>query len=489
MSSHARKQAEHSAQVTPKELHTPQIAALHARAIRAEKLVGHQALLLGLLAELLANQTLQSALDALAGALEARFDCDRVAIALAGDKGLTLTAISQQAVLEASSSEARLLVDAMSEACAQESIVCWPSTSDSLGVMAAHRALAGRRVSCSICSVPLYDKQTLIGAFLLERRDQRAFPVQTLERLSAALAPLLDLHQQADQSVWKVCRTRWSATLQRYLGGDRPGMRALCGVAAVALLCSFILNMSWHIVAPAELLSHERRLVAAPQNGFVADMLVVAGDRVTEGQVMARLDQRELQLEVSSRDSDIAMADAEFRAAMASYDRQATGIARARLAQARARRDGVEQRLNRTELVSPMNGIVIAADASRTSGSAVSRGETLFEIAPSADFEVHVLVDEADVYDVFEGQSGTLSLRAMPKKSLPIVVDSIYPVAEAKDGKNRFRVKARLPEAMAQLRPGQSGLVRLDAGTMSIMGVLTRRFNRALAELWWRLVG
>lgn len=489
MNSHARKHPEKPASVTSTELPAPEIAALHARAVRAEKLAGHQAMLLGMLAELLASDSLQGALDALAAALKARFDCDRVAIALAGDKDLKLAAISQQAVLDASSSEARLLVDAMREASAQESIVCWPPTSGSLGVLAAHRALAGRRVSGSSCSVPLYDKQELIGVFILERRDQRAFPVLALERLSACLAPVLDLHQQADRSWWVVFRSRCSATLYRYLGGERPGMRALCGMVMIALAGSFLVTMPWHIVAPAELLSHERRLVTAPQNGFVADMLVVAGDRVSEGQVMARLDQRELQLEAASRNSDIAMADAEFRAAMASYDRQATGIARARLAQARARREGVEQRLDRTELVSPMDGIVIAADASRTSGSAVSRGETLFEIAPNADFEVHVLVDEADVYDVFEGQSGTLSLRAMPKESLPIVVDSVYPVAEAKDGRNRFRVKASLPEAMARLRPGQSGVVRLEAGRMSAMGVLTRRLNRALAELWWRVIG
>ncbi|MGQ7846589.1 efflux RND transporter periplasmic adaptor subunit [Granulosicoccus sp. 3-233] len=489
MNSHVRKHSDHAAPVSSKELPAPEIAALHVRAVRAERLAGHQAMLLGVLAELLASNTLQGALDALAAALKARFDCDRVAVALADGKDLTLAAISQQAVLDASSSEARLLVDAMRETCAQESIVCWPPTSDSLGVLAAHRALAGRRVSCAICSVPLYDKQKLIGVFLLERRERRAFPVAALERLSVGLAPVLDLHQQADRSWWAVLRRRCRATLQRYLGGERPGMRALAGLAVIVLLGSFVVTMPWHIVASAELLSHERRLVTAPQNGFVADMLVVAGDRVNEGQVMARLDPRELQLEIASRDSDIAMADAEFRAAMASYDRQATGIARARLAQARARREGVEQRLSRTELVSPMDGIVIAAEASRTSGSAVTRGETLFEIAPNADFEVHVLVDEADVYDVFEGQLGTLSLRAMPRQSLPIVVESVYPVAEAKDGRNRFRVKASLSEPESRLRPGQSGVARLQAGRMSAMGVLTRRFNRALAELWWRWVG
>lgn len=478
-----------SAQNTLNQAPEPEIEALHARAQRAESLAGHQAVLVNMLAELLATSTLEGALDALAGALKSRFDCDRVAIALVQGADLQLSAVSQQAVLKASSSEARLLVDAMREACTQESIVCWPPTSDALGILVAHRVLAGRRLTGSICSVPLYVNQELVGAFLLEARKQRAFPVLTLERLSVCLAPLLVLHKRADRRWWEVLRGNLSNFLERYLGNERPGMRALFALSAVILVGSLIVPMRWQVVAPAELLSHERRLVTAPQTGFVAQMLVEAGDSVTEGQVVARLDRREIELEAASGDSEIAMADAEFRAAMANYDRQATGIARARLAQARARREGVEQRLSRTDLVSPIDGLVIAADPSRTQGTAVTRGETLFEIAPSSDFEVHVLVDEADVYDVYEGQSGMLSLKAMPGQSLPIVVESVYPVAEAKSGANRFRVQATLAKPLTLLRPGQSGVVRLTAGQLSVMGVLTRRLNRALAELWWRLVG
>lgn len=466
-----------------------EIAALHERAKRAERLVGEQGLLVGMLSELLASHSLEGALDAFAGALKVRFDCDRVAIALADENALVLAAVSQQAVLEASSSEARLLIDAMLEACNHESVVCWPPSSDGLGVLVAHRSLAGRRLSGSICSVPMYDEQKLVGAFLLERRDQRTFPVSTFERLSASLAPMLMLHRKADRSWGAVLRHSFRVQLERHMGRERPGMRVLCMIAAVLLVGSLTLTTRWQIVAPAELLSYERRLITAPIAGFVADMQVAAGDQVTQGQVLARLDRRELELEAVSRDSEVVMAEAEFRAAMASYDRQTTGIARARLAQARARRDALEQRLNRTDLVSPIDGLVIAADASRTSGTAVSRGETLFEIAPGTDFEVHVLVDEADVYDVRTGQTGMLSLRAMPGESLPIVVESVYPVAEAKAGENRFRVRANLVTKAVKLRPGQSGVVRLDAGQMSFMRVLTRRLNRRLGELWWRWVG
>ena len=482
-------QSDEFAQADLRNIREAALAALHSRATRAEKLLAQQELLVGMFAELLNSRSLQGALDAFAGTLKKQFNCDRVAIALARNGELQLTTVSQQAVLQASSSEARLLVNALREACDQESVVCWPLPSGNPGVLVAHRALAGRRQTASICSVPMFDKQELVGGFLLEQRDKSEFPVLTLERLSLCLAPLLVLHGKADRSWWTVLQNSLRVKLGHYFGRERPGMRLLGVLSAMLVVGSLVMTTQWQIVAPAELLSHERRLITSPVAGFVADIQVAAGDQVTKGQLLAQLDRREMELEAASRDSEVVMAEAEFRAALASYDRQSTGIARARLTQARARREVVEQQLIRTDLVSPIDGLVTSFDATVSSGTAVSRGEILFEIAPGTDFEVHVLVDEADVYDVHEGQTGMLSLKAMPGEKLPIIVESVYPVAEAKDGQNRFRIRASLINSTNSLHPGQSGVVRLDAGRTSIMGALTRQVNRRLSALWWRWVG
>jgi len=110
------------------------------------------------------------------------------------------------------------------------------------------------------------------------------------------------------------------------------------------------------------LLSNERRVISSPIDGFIAEIEVEPTDRVTEGQLLARLDRREIELEAATLDSEVVVAEAAFRAAMADQDGESTGIARARLAQARAQRAGLEQQLNRTDLTSPIDGLVIASD-------------------------------------------------------------------------------------------------------------------------------
>lgn len=468
---------------------TDEVRRLQSRVSRAERLADDQGLLIEMLAELLASTTLEQGLDALASVLKQQFGCERVAIALYSGEYLSLRTVSQQGVLGASTAEARLLVDAMGEACDQEKSITWPAQADDNHILAAHRALAGRRVKSAYCSVPMFTDQRVIGAFLLERREGSEFPVAKLEQLSVGLAPLVALHIKADrpwhQSLCESVKTK----LERYFGYRHPGRRLAVLVAMVLAVASITIPTHWEVVAPAELLSTDRRVLSAPFDGFIASVEVEAGDSVDRDQLLIRLDARQLELERANRDSEITMAESEFRAAIASQDRQSTGIARARLAQARARHEAVLQRLSRSEVRSPIKGTVIAADTEHTAGAAVPRGEVLFEVAPNTGFDIHVLVDEADIYDVAVGQTGSLALRALPGEKLPLEVVSIQPVSEARDGHNRFRVKARLAQADERLRPGQSGVVRLQAGSTHLLGRLTRKLNRRVAEVWWRWIG
>ena len=204
--------------------------------------------------------------------------------------------------------------------------------------------------------------------------------------------------------------------------------------------------------------------------------------------MLARLDRRELELELARRDSEIASAEAEFRAAMASHDRQATAVARAVLTRERALRQLTVRRLERSELRAPIAGLVISGDPGDAMGSPIARGETLFEIAPAEGYEVHLLVDEEDVHDVHAGQRGTLGLRTRPGEALGLVVEAVHPVAESGDGASRFRVRAQLTEASDEtLKPGQSGVARLQAGRDSLAAKLLRPVRRRLVELRWRL--
>jgi len=59
---------------------------------------------------------------------------------------------------------------------------------------------------------------------------------------------------------------------------------------------------------------------------------------------------------------------------------------------------------------------------------------------------------------------GWFLFRTLPGKALPFTIDRVTPVAVAAEGHNRFRAEARLEEPSASLRPGMTGVAKIDAG-------------------------
>jgi multidrug efflux pump subunit AcrA (membrane-fusion protein) len=112
----------------------------------------------------------------------------------------------------------------------------------------------------------------------------------------------------------------------------------------------------------------------------------------------------------------------------------------------------------------------------------VQKGEVLMVLAPSESFRLIVEVDESDIAAVRPGQKGQLALAARPEQPLRFTTRRIVPVATSADGRNYFEVEAAPDEAQPNLRPGLSGVAKIEVGERSLGWLLS---HRALA--WLRL--
>ena len=80
------------------------------------------------------------------------------------------------------------------------------------------------------------------------------------------------------------------------------------------------------------------------------------------------------------------------------------------------------------------------------------------------------------------GQGARLALAGLPDDTLPMTVEKITPVSNARDGGNFFRVEARLAEAPEVLRPGMQGVGKIEIGSRRLLWIHTHK----LAQ-WWRM--
>jgi hypothetical protein len=73
----------------------------------------------------------------------------------------------------------------------------------------------------------------------------------------------------------------------------------------------------------------------------------------------------------------------------------------------------------------------------------------------------------------------------MPGDSFPLVVDKITPVSTAKEGRNYFRVEARLKSTSERLRPGMEGVGKITIDRRKLIWIWTHELIDWLRLTLW----
>ena len=179
----------------------------------------------------------------------------------------------------------------------------------------------------------------------------------------------------------------------------------------------------------------------------ITQVLVEEGDRVTEGQPLARLDNREAVHRAEETEARARFAEDDLArirtlvtrdiAARASLDR-AEAEARA----VRAVAEAAQRRLDDYIVRAPAAGLVLRRDAEV--GEVVDTPASLFWIGEPRPLRVTAEVDEEDIAQVREGQRVLLRADAFPGQVLTATVGQITPKGDAT--RKAYRVRLVLPD-------------------------------------------
>ena len=115
-------------------------------------------------------------------------------------------------------------------------------------------------------------------------------------------------------------------------------------------------------------------------------------------------------------------------------------------------------------------------------------GEQMFEIAPLHKLHVLIHVSESDIDLIDKNMTGQLATRSQPGESLDLIVERIIPLAGPVDAENVFQVRAVLtiPKEVTWLRPGMTGLAKIDVGDRPVHWIITHRLiDKLRLWLWW----
>lgn len=445
-----------------------------------------------LIATILEHDRYSVAMTAAATDLAMRLDCSRVSIGFVRSGNARVAAISHTAQFGRRMNLVRLIGNAMDEAIDQRAILLHPNPSDEPVAILAHEELLHEQADGYVLTIPLFVVDAFIGAITFERPAGLPFDRATVELadvVATAIGPILDEKRRNDRWIGVKIWESFVTQVKRLLGPGHIARKLAVAGALIVGVFFYFAHDTYRVSSDAQLDGAERRQIVSPYDGYLQSADVRAGETVKAGTVLAALDDRDLVLERLRWETEQQEHQIELDQALAARQPANANAARSRIGQADAQIKLIDEQIARTRFVAPFDGLVISGDQSQRIGSAISRGEVLFEIAPLAGYRVVIEVDERQIADIAPGQSGEVVFGALPDQPFDMVVDKVVPVAVVLNGRNAFRVEAHLTETSDSLRPGMIGVGKIEIGDRRLIEIWTRPLLQWIELTAWRLFG
>ncbi|MGA8432861.1 MAG: efflux RND transporter periplasmic adaptor subunit [Candidatus Sulfotelmatobacter sp.] len=275
-------------------------------------------------------------------------------------------------------------------------------------------------------------------------------------------------------------------------------------------------DLAKSVVATGKVTPITKVEVKSKASGIVKKLLVDYGDRVKKGQLLAQLDKIEIEAQVASSQAALEAAQANLKSSQADFERakvdaegpdvpllkraydRAEGMAKdgvvsasalddaeknyemslnkqnvskaqvtvlkakiaqsqAQVAQDQANLTQLHEQLSYTDIVSPIDGIVLSRDVEM--GDAVSSilvlgssATLVMTLGDTSEVYVKGKVDESDIGKVYLGQPARIKVESFKDKTFNGKVTKISPMGVEKDNVTTFEVRVSIQNPGGELK-------------------------------------
>lgn len=223
-------------------------------------------------------------------------------------------------------------------------------------------------------------------------------------------------------------------------------------------------------------------------NGRIEELPVDIGDKVKKGDLLCRMDDRDLQIERSQRLTEIDGARLQLQKAERTFKRQQQLVEQRLVAQEvfdDARTDFdlatngldrtqqalklVDDRLRKTRILAPFDCTVLTRPVSlgqTVSGSGgFNSGTEIMSIANLSAMVVNAHVNQADVVRLSQGREVEVQAESVPDVKMTGTVERIAPQAVIKNGIKGFSARIAIKNIDPRVRPGMTAILTIPVSS------------------------
>lgn len=340
--------------------------------------------------------------------------------------------------------------------------------------------------------LPLADEEGKVGVLLFESSDPDFLAEAHLEMIKVLSSQATVALRNA--SLYK--EVPFIGVLQplvekkrQFLALEKHRRAALvaAGVAVIVFLLAFPLPLRVDgdaVVAPAHT-AH----VGSEFDGVIKQVFVHEGEAVKKGDVIANLEDWEYRSGLAAARAKYETATAQMDRALANSDGTEAGIQRAQAEYWSAEVDRARERLEKSALRSPIDGVVATPQPENLAGHKVKEGESVIDIVDSSQALVDVGITENDVGLLRTGEEASVKLDGFPERTFHGQVAVVSPQGVLQNEEPIFFARVRVANPAYLLRPGMQGRGKVSTGWRPAGVVLFRRIGMWIWSKLWSWFG
>ena len=260
-----------------------------------------------------------------------------------------------------------------------------------------------------------------------------------------------------------------------------------CALIVAGLLLYFPVNYT--VGGETTVVPWERRFAFCKMDGLIEKVLVKEGANVSQGDVLALLDPKDIHLKIAKTEREIDIMAKQIERLTREADKTPSKLGERKIAELERLKKVEELKFLRWQsqflsIKSPLSGIVMTKDVDSLAGKRMSAGEPFCEVADPTALAAEVLVPDYKAALVKPKQSLEVYLNNNPLKSIRMEVAEIAPNAEMtpRHG-NVCRVKGRFQHSPESVIVGMTGIGKIETEKTNLWSIIFE----AIALRWNQL--
>ncbi len=447
--------------------------ALHnASLLQAERKVEILEALVQVSSEITSTLNIERVLQAVVNGTQAVIPYERAAIALEHRGSLQLKAVSGMAQINAAEPSVKALKEVLEWASISSEPTYVTQRGDEIddpreetrAKFAAYFETSGSR---SIYILPLADDQGRVGMLSFESSDPDFLSTAHFEIIKVlagqATVALRNAELYREVPFIGVLEPLLQKK-QRFMKMQKRRRAAVITLAAAAVLFLAFVPLPMRVAGTANVAPAHVAQVQPEVDGVVRKVYVREGDPVTRGTILADLEDWNYRAELAAAEAKFNEAAAQMNKALASNDGTEAGIHRVEADYWHSEVTRARERLERTHLRAPIDGVVTTPHVENFAGRRLEHGDSFAEIANSAHATVDVAIDENEATLLQAGERASVKLDSFPTRTFRGEVTIVSPKAQAETDRRIFFARVDVPNADGSIRPGMQGQGKVSTG-------------------------